>query len=118
MGYTPAELTFSPVAGTIENRSGSEIIVRVSISSTVDIQQASIINYKLQRFTGGSWVDVKTVIRSKSSTGVQIDSFWGTFVLAPTEQIRIQMAETNNGSATTKAGTIAEFRVETVGNIL
>jgi len=118
MGYSPAELTFSPVAGTIENRTEADIVVRVSISSTVDVtSQPATINYKLQRFTGGSWSDVKEVIRSKGSTGIQIDSFWGAFVLASTEQIRVQML-VSTGAATTKAGTITEFRVETVGNII
>ena len=49
-------------------------------------------------------------------TGKQIDSFWGMFVLAPTEQIRIQMLVAS-GAAVVKAGTVVEFREEVVGNI-
>lgn len=117
MGYAPASFTFTPVAGTIENRNGAEAVVRVSTSATVNVTTSnSIIQYKLQRYSGGVWTDVKEVIRSKSSTGVQIDSFWGMFVLAPTEQIRIQMLVAS-GAAVVKAGTVVEFREEVVGNI-
>jgi hypothetical protein len=117
MGYLPASFAFTPVSGTVENRNGADVVTRVSASATVDVTASnSIIQYKLQRFTGGAWVDVKEVIRSKSSTGVQIDSFWGMFVLAPTEQIRVQML-VSSGAAVVKAGTVIEFREETVGNI-
>lgn len=117
-GNAPADFNFAPVNGTIENRGGVSFPVRVSITSTINVGSPnSEITYKLQRNTGGgSFSDVKTVTRYKSTTGVQADSFWGMFILEPTQSIRIQMSV--NGTATVLAGTELEVRKENVGNIL
>ena len=117
MGLAPASFTFTNASGYVENRTEADMVVRVSISSTIDVtSQPAGVQYKLQRFNG-TWNDVKEVVRDKASTGTTIDSFWGTFVLAPTEQIRIQML-VSTGGATVKAGTIVEFRKETIGDII
>lgn len=117
-GNSPADLTFTPANGTIENRSGAAFPVRVSITSTINVGSPnSEITYKLQRNTGGgAFSDVKTITRYKSIAGVQADSFWGMFILEPTQSIRIQMS--TNGTATVIAGTELEVRKENVGNIL
>jgi hypothetical protein len=117
-GNAPADFLFAPVSGTIENRSEVAFPVRISITSTINVaSNNSQIIYKLQRNTGGgAFSDVKTVTRYKSITGVQADSFWGMFILEPTQSIRIQMS--TNGTATVVAGTELEVRKENVGNIL
>ena len=117
-GNAPADFTFTPGNGTIENRSGAAFPVRVSITSTINVGSPnSEITYKLQRNTaGGAFSDVKTITRYKSIVGVQADSFWGMFILEPTQSIRIQMS--TNGTATVVAGTELEVRKENVGNIL
>jgi len=117
-GNAPADFSFDPVSGTIENRSGVEFPVRISITSTINVaSNNSQITYKLQRNTGGgAFSDVKTITRYKSITGVQADSFWGMFILEPTQSIRVQMS--TNGTATVLAGTELEVRKENIGNIL
>lgn len=117
-GNSPADFTFNPANGTIENRSSAAFPIRVSITSTVNVGSPnSEITYKLQRNTGGgAFADVKTITRYKSIAGVQADSFWGMFILGPTQSIRIQMSV--NGTATVLAGTELEVRKENVGNIL
>lgn len=117
-GNSPADLNFATALGTIENRSGAAFPVRVSITSTINVgSNNSEITYKLQRNTaGGAFSDVKTVTRYKSNTGIQADSFWGMFILEPTQSMRIQMS--TNGTATVLAGTELEVRKENVGNIL
>ena len=117
-GNAPADFSFAPASGTIENRSGVAFPVRISITSTINVaSNNSEITYKLQRNTGGgAFSDVKTVTRYKSITGVQADSFWGMFILEPTQSIRIQIS--TNGIATVVAGTELEVRKENIGNIL
>ena len=117
-GNSPADFIFTPANGTTENRSASAFPVRISITATVNVGSPnSEISYKLQRNTGGgAWADVKTVTRYKSNSGIQADSFWGMFILEPTQSMRIQMSTT--GSATVLAGTELEVRKENVGNIL
>ena len=90
----------------------------MSITSTINVGSPnSEITYKLQRNTGGGgFSDVKTVTRYKSITGVQADSFWGMFILEPTQSIRIQTS--TSGTATVLAGTELEVRKENIGNIL
>jgi hypothetical protein len=117
-GNSPEELLFTPANGTIENRGESAFPVRVSITSTINVGSPnSEIIYKMQRNTGGgAFADIKTVTRYKSVVGVQADSFWGMFILEPTQSIRIQIS--TNGTATLLAGTELEVRKENVGNIL
>ena len=117
-GNSPADFTFTPANGTTENRTEATFPVRVSITATLQVGSPnSEISYKLQRNTGGgAWSDVKTVTRYKSNAGTQVDSFWGMFILEPTQSIRVQMS--TNGTVTTLAGTELEVRKENVGNIL
>jgi len=118
-GNTPANFTFDNVAGSIENRSESAFPVRVSITSAIGVSNPASIEYKIQRNTGGgTWSDIKTVIRDKGSAGTnQADSFWGVFILDPTQAIRIQIRAAS-GNADILSGTEVEVRKETVGNIL
>jgi len=117
-GNSPADFTFTPANGTTENRTEVAFPVRVSITATLQVGSPnSEISYKLQRNTGGgAWADIKTVTRYKSNVGVQVDSFWGMFILEPTQSIRVQMS--TNGTVTTLAGSELEVRKENVGNIL
>ena len=117
-GNSPADFIFTPANGTTENRNGEAFPVRVSITATLQVGSPnSEVSYKLQRNTGGgAWADIKTVTRYKSNVGTQVDSFWGMFILEPTQSIRVQMS--TNGTVTTLAGSELEVRKENVGNIL
>ena len=117
-GNLPADFVFTPANGTTENRGEAAFPVRVSITATLQVGSPnSEVSYKLQRNTGGgAWSDIKTVTRYKSNVGVQVDSFWGMFILEPTQSIRVQMS--TNGTVTTLAGSELEVRKENVGNIL
>jgi len=118
-GNTPAELRFTAADGTIESIAGEAFPVRVSITSAIEVTNPASIEYKIQRNTaGGSWSDIKTVIRDKGSSGAnQADSFWGMFILGAEQGIRIQI-RVSSGAATLKGGTELEVRKENVGNIL
>lgn len=117
-GNSPAQFRFTPSEGKIENTSGEEFPVRVSITSSIDVTNPASIEYKLQREVGGSWSDIKTVIRDKGSAGInQADSFWGMFILGAGESIRIQIRAAS-GTATLSGGSELEVRKENVGNIL
>lgn len=119
-GQAPADFGFNPAAGTIENRSVEPFPIRVSITAALEVtSNNTVIQYTLQRATGaGAFSTVKTVTRDKAATGVnRADSFWGVFILQPTQKIRVQ-ALVSAGSAAIVAGTELEVFREEAGNII
>jgi hypothetical protein len=119
-GQAPADFGFDPVAGTIENRSIEPFPIRVSITAIVEVaSNNTVIQYTLQRATGaGAFSTVKTVIIEKASPGAnRAHSFWGIFILQPTQKIRVQ-ALVSAGGAAISAGTELEVFREEAGNIL
>ena len=117
-GQAPADFSFNPAAGTFENRTGAAFPVRVSITAVLEVTNA-VIQYELQRATGaGAFATIKTVVRDKSASGTnRADSFWGVFILQPTEKIRIQ-ALVSSGGASILQGTEVEVFREEAGNII
>ena len=120
LGQAPADFGFDAATGTIENRSAEPFPIRVSITAALEVtSNNTVIQYTLQRATGaGAFSTVKTVIRDKATLGAdRADSFWGVFILQPTQKIRVQ-ALVSAGGATIVPGTELEVFREEVGNII
>jgi hypothetical protein len=119
-GQAPADFRFDPAAGTIENISAEPFPIRVSITSALEVNSNNtVIQYTLQRATGaGAFSNVKRVIREKANIGAsRADSFWGIFILQPTQKIRVQVF-VSAGSADILAGTELEVFKKEAGNII
>jgi hypothetical protein len=119
-GQAPADFGFTPATGIIENRSTEPFPIRVSITTALEVtSNNTVIQYTLQRATGaGAFSTVKTVTRDKAAIGVnRADSFWGVFILQPTQKIRVQVLVSSGGAAIV-AGTELEVFKEEVGNII
>ena len=118
-GKAPADFLFNHTAGSIENRSDVAFPVRVSITAALTANAPSSVRYDLQRSTGGgAFSTVKTVIRDKGSAGTnQADSFWGVFILQPTQAIQVLVTQVS-GDLIVEAGTELEVFKEEPGNII
>ena len=118
-GNSPAQFRLDSAAREyIENVSGINIPVFVDMSATVEVSSPNAsITYTLQKWNGASWNNVKSVTRYKSSTGSQIDSFWGIFMLGSTERLRIQISSSTGGVALSVSSQF-KFTAKETGNIL
>ncbi len=118
-GNTPAQFRLDSLSREyIENISGVSIPVFVDMSATVEVSSPNAsITYTLQKWNGTSWNNVKAVTRFKSSTGSQIDSFWGIFMLGAAERLRIQISSSTGGVALSMSSQF-KFTAKETGNIL
>lgn len=118
-GVSPAKLSLDATAGEyIENVSGSAFPVMIDITATLEVSSPnSDITYTLQKWNGTAWTNVKSIIRYKASTGNQVDSFWGMFMLGASERIRINVYS-STGNISVSAYTQVRFVVKETGNII
>lgn len=118
-GKSPAQLELDPVAGEyIENTTEANLPMYIDMSASVEVTNPnSNITYTLQRWDTANWNDIKSYTRFKSSTGLQIDSFWGMFMLGAGERIRIAISSTT-GNVALKANSQYMFTVKQLGDIL
>lgn len=116
-GKTPAQLT-RPNNEVILNSSGSAKVVYIDMAAYVEVASPnSDIIYRLQTNTGTGWTTKQSATRDKGRTGLQVDSFWGIFIIADGEQIRIQI-ESQSGSVTLTPMTQIKFEIKETGNII
>ena len=116
-GQSPAKLS-QPAPSEILNSSGSAQVVYVDIAAYIDVLSPnSDISYKLQTNSGPSWVTKQEVIRTKGSAGLQVDSFWGVFIVNDGEKMRI-IVESQSGNVNVTPKTQVKFQVKEKGNII
>jgi hypothetical protein len=116
-GTAPAKLS-TPNPEVILNNSGSDQILYVDMSSYIQVSgNNKEITYRLQTNTGSGWVTKQEATRSKSTAGIHVDSFWGIFIVANGEQIRIQV-ESQTGDVEVTPMTQVKFEVKETGNII
>ena len=105
------QLEIDAANGTIKNVSGDVLTLRISTTSFVNVlSNNKTVNYILQLSTndGGSWVDLKTVQRTKASPGSYADSFWSYFNLADDALFRIVL----NGDTNTELDEFSQYEFE------
>lgn len=116
-GTAPAKLS-TPSNEVVVNSSGSSQVVYIDMAAYIQVQSPnSDITYRLQTNTGTSWVTKQEARRTKGSTGLQVDSFWGIFIIADGEQMRIQV-ESQSGNIDVTPMTQVKFQVKETGNII
>lgn len=116
-GASPAKLTM-PSPDVVVNSSGAEQIVYIDMSAYIEVNSNnSEITYRLQTNTGTGWTTKQEATRSKSTTGLHVDSFWGIFIVADGEQLRIQV-ESSTGNIDVTPMTQVKFQVKEKGNII
>jgi hypothetical protein len=117
-GTSPAKLGFDVALTDVENVSGSQQTVEVDMSAIVEVSSPnSDIIYTLERWNGSAWSTVASYTRTKSSTGLQVDSFWGTFELASGNKLRVDVSS-STGGVSLSAGSAFKFTVKDHGNII
>lgn len=100
----------------IENVSSSSVPVHVDITAFTETSSNNAnITYTLQKYNGTSWINIKSVTRSKATTGSHADSFWSIFMLGANERFRIQVT-TSTGNIALSQDTRVSFTVKEVGN--
>jgi hypothetical protein len=116
-GIAPAKLA-APNPEVILNNSGADQILYVDMSAYVQVNgNNKEITYRLQTNTGSGWVTKQEATRSKSEAGIHVDSFWGIFIVANGEQLRIQV-ESRTGDIEVTPMTQVKFEVKETGNII
>jgi hypothetical protein len=116
-GKAPAKLT-TPQNTVVFNGSGSPRVVYIDMAAYVDVLSPnSDITYRLQTNTGTGWVSKQEARRTKGTTGLQVDSFWGIFIVADGEQLRIEI-ESQSGDIILTPMTQVKFQVKELGNII
>jgi len=118
-GNSPAKFELDSVAGEyIENVSNSSIALYIDMSASTEVTNPNAnITYILQKWDTSSWNTVKSYTRFKSGTGLQIDSFWGLFMLDAGERVRIAVSSTT-GNVALKINSQFIFTAKELGNIL
>lgn len=118
-GNSPAKLELDTVAGEyIENISENSIPLYIDMSASTEVTNPnSNITYILQKWDTANWNTVKSYTRFKSSTGLQVDSFWGLFMLDAGERVRIVVSSTT-GNVALKINSQFIFTAKELGNIL
>lgn len=116
-GKAPAQLS-QPSPEYILNSSGGARVVYIDMAAYVDVQSPnSDITYRLQTNTGTGWVTKQEALRTKGTAGLHVDSFWGIFIVAAGEQMRIQV-ESASGDVIVTPLTQVKFEVKELGNII
>jgi hypothetical protein len=116
-GKSPAQLSLI-ANNEVTNVSGANIPVYVDISAYTSILSPnSDITYTLEMYDGSSWNQVQSVERYKGSTGQQVDSFWGIFILPASYALRIKVSSTS-GNVELLPLTQVKFEVKETGNII
>jgi hypothetical protein len=116
-GVAPAKLTM-PNPEVVLNSSNAEQIVYIDMSAYIQVNgNNKSITYRLQTNTGTGWVTKQEATRSKSAAGLHVDSFWGIFIVAVGEQVRIQV-ESQTGDVDVTPMTQVKFQVKEKGNIV
>lgn len=116
-GKLPAQLT-RPSNEVLLNSSGSAKVVYIDMAAYVEVASPnSDIIYRLQTNTGTGWTTKQSATRHKGRAGLQVDSFWGIFIIADGEQMRIQI-ESQSGSVTLTPMTQIKFEIKETGNII
>jgi hypothetical protein len=118
-GNAPAQLRLDPTSGEyIENITAAQFPVFIDMSAVTEVtSNNSNIAYTLQKWDGGSWNNIASFTRVKSSIGSFVDSFWGIYMLGPSERFRIQVSSTT-GNIGLSAQSQFKFIVKETGNIL
>ena len=116
-GNAPAKIT-RPSNDVIMNGSGKDFVVYIDIAAYIDVLSPnSDITYNLQSNTGTGWLTKQKALRTKGSAGLHVDSFWGIFIVADGEQLRIQV-ESDSGNVIVNPQTQVKFQVKETGNII
>jgi hypothetical protein len=116
-GNAPAKIT-RPSNEVIMNGSGKVFVVYIDIAAYINVLSPnSDITYRLQSNTGTGWLTKQEALRTKGSAGLHVDSFWGIFILADGEQLRIQV-ESQSGNVIVNPQTQVKFQVKETGNII
>lgn len=117
-GTAPAQLQRAGGGVGVENVSGQRLTMYIDMSAFVEVQSPnSDITYHLERFDTVQWNKVKSVTRYKGYTGLQVDSFWGIFIVDAGESVRI-VVESDSGNVTLSELTQIKFEVKEIGNII
>lgn len=92
----------------IENISGSDIVVHVSITAFLEAtQNGRDINYSLEKWNGASWATIKSVHNNFGDAASYADSFWGIFMLAPSQRLRIGVSSTTGGISVSQTSLVS-----------
>jgi hypothetical protein len=117
-GTAPAQLQRAAGGVGVDNISGQRLTMYIDMSAFVEVQSPnSDITYHLERFDTAQWNKVKSVTRYKGYTGLQVDSFWGIFIVDAGESVRI-VIESDSGNVTLNELTQIKFEVKEIGNII
>jgi hypothetical protein len=116
-GKLPAQLSL-PTPENILNSSGGSRVVYIDMAAYIEVLSPnSDIRYVLETNKGTGWVAKQSAIRTKGSTGIHVDSFWGIFIIAAGEQMRI-VVESQSGGVIVTPMTQVKFEVKELGNII
>lgn len=116
-GNAPAKIT-RPSNEVIMNGSGKDFVVYIDIAAYIDVLSPnSDITYRLQSNTGAGWVTKQEALRTKGTSGIHVDSFWGIFIVANGEQLRIEVVS-DSGNVIVNTQTQVKFQVKETGNII
>ena len=92
----------------IENISGSDIVVQVDMSAFLEAtQNGRDINYSLEKWNGASWSTIKSVHNNFGDAASYADSFWGIFMLAPSQRLRIGVSSTTGGISVSQTSLVS-----------
>lgn len=116
-GKAPAQLSL-PTPENILNSSGGSRIIYIDMAAYIDVQSPnSDITYKLETNSGTGWTTKQSALRTKGTAGLHVDSFWGIFIVADGEQMRI-VVESQSGNVIVTPMTQIKFEVKETGNII
>ena len=116
-GKAPAQLQLQNNS-EIANVSGATVPVYVDIAAyTMVTSPNADISFTLEQYDGATWSDIQSVTRFKSAIGLQVDSFWGLFLLPAGNALRIVISSTT-GSVEFTPMTQVKFEVKETGNII
>jgi len=116
-GTAPAKLS-QPHPEYILNSSGSPQVIYIDMAAYVEVfSPNSDITYYLETNKGAGWNIKQQATRTKGTTGLQVDSFWGIFIINDGEQLRIRI-ESQSGDIILTPLTQIKFQVKEIGNII
>lgn len=118
-GKLPAKLALDPTNGEyIENVSGSTQVIMVDMTTAVQSTNANRdISFTMVKFDGTNWVSQNGFYHVTHGTVPEAVSFWGVYILAAGERLRIGITSVAGG-VSVKAGSLFRFIVKEVGDII
>ena len=116
-GKSPAQLQLQNNS-EVANVSGATIPVYIDMAAYTMVNSPnSDISFTLEQYNGSAWNEIQSVTRYKGGSGLQVDSFWGLFLLPAGNALRIVISSTT-GNVELTPMTQVKFEVKETGNII